>query len=220
MAKKKEETARARVLSKIIQGCTLQIGSGEGEPITFTGGEGWVDITVGAYKVIYNISTIDLSGYQIQDETLFPQGILMQDMNTLPVGVTGWAPPVMRATMVSTTPIVQDDLINGTFAASQWHLPGSINSNHNLNSILMGRSRLYLTLSTFAGLVLQNETMWGSGDSTAGDKLWLVDAYVLPTIALQNFAIPDQAFVIPSIIAKEPELEYLMRLQRSVEPVY
>ena len=217
---KKEASARARVLTKTIAGTKATVQS-EGLPVLFLGGEGWEAVTIGGYKVLYNIQTLDLSGYQVQDETLFPQGILMQDINTLPQAMPMGAPvPVMRATIVSTTPITQVDLIDLDASGLMWHLPGSLDSNHNLNSILMGRSNVYLEMTTYGGLQLTGSSSWGSGDSTAGDKLWLVDAYVIPAIVGLNMYLPDQAFVIPSLIAKEPELEYLMRLQRSVEPVY
>jgi hypothetical protein len=219
MAKKKEEEVKSRVLTKIIAGTVATLPAESPNPVTFTGGQGWNSVVIGAQTLIYNIQTIDLSGYARQDMTLFAQGILMQDMDTVPIsnGV-GTAAAVKRATIVSTTPINEGDLSNTN--GLTWSLPGSIPSTHDLDNILQGRMNVYLEMNTFTGLQIAGQTTWGSADSTAAEKIWLCDAYLVPTIASLVFPIPDQAFVLPSIIAHEPELEYMMRLARSLEPVY
>lgn len=215
-----EERVESRVLTKTIAGTKATLQS-EGIPTLFVGGEGWNSITVGAFTILYNIQTIDLSGYQLQDYTLFPQGILMQDIGTLPRGMPMGIPQIVqRATMVSTTPISEADLIDLDPTGLIWHLPGSLDSTHELDNILMGRANLYLELTTYGGLQQTGTSSWGSGDSTAASKIWLVDAYVVPHMVSLNMYLPDQAFVLPSIIAREPELEYMMRLSRSLEPVY
>jgi len=219
MAKKEEKGVQSRVLTKVIGGTIATLPAGSPGDVTWTGGEGWESVVIGAHTLIYNIQTIDLSGYTLQDMTLFPQGILMQDMDTVPISNTMGTPvAVKRATMVSTTPINVVDLSNTN--GLTWSLPGSNSSTHVLQNILQGRMNMYMEMTTFNGLQLAGQTTWGSGDSTAAEKIWLCDAYLLPTIASLSFAIPDQAFVLPSIIAHEPELEYMMRLMRSVEPVY
>lgn len=172
-----------------------------------------------AMWLYYNIQTLDLTGYTLQDQTLFPQGVLFQDMDTLPVAENmGTAVPVKRATIVSTTPINESDLTN--FTSTSWHLPGSLESTHSLQQILAGRVRTYLQLDTFAGLQPVSMSTWGAGDSTAGQKIWLVEAYVLPSISNLVIGLPDSAVLLPSVIAEESELEYMMRLSRSLEPVY
>lgn len=219
MAKKKEKEATSRVLTKVIDGVAGVVSAGYS--VVMGGGSGWdhVYIAVGTgYDLIYNIQTIDISGYKMKDLTLFPQGIIMQDMQTLPQGST--IPQLTRATMVSTTPISEDDLTNvDANQGNSWHLPGSNSSKHSLDHILQGRLQNYFTLSTYSGLQQTSESMWGSGDSTAADKLWCVDAILIPHLEGALFAAPDQAFVLPSIIAKEADLEYIMRLARSTVPI-
>ena len=219
-----EEDVRSRVLSKVIGGTVAGLPSADPEttPVTFTGGEGWRSFYDAAgHWILYNIQTFDLSGYVMQEATLFPQTVLFQDMDTCPVANNmGTAVPVKRATILSTTPIAEADLTNGSLSGNTWHLPGSNESTYNLGNILQGRIQSFMQLDTFAGLQRVSTSVWGSGDSTAGEKLWYIDAYILPAIASLNFAIPDQAVVIPSIITNETELEYMMRLSRSLEPVY
>lgn len=220
MAKKEETKVKSRVLTKTIDGIAGLVGASQ--TVIMGGGEGWnhVFINVGTgFHLVYNIQTIDLTGYSLQDMTLFPQGVLMQDMQVFPQGAGSTF--LQRATMVSTTPINEGDLTNvDATQGNSWHLPGSLSSTHELTNILQGRLQNYLTLTTYGGLQQTSESMWGSGDSTAADKMWLCDAILFPDVEGASFAAPDQAFVLPSIIAHEPELEYMMRLARSVEPVY
>jgi hypothetical protein len=220
MAKKEEKDIKSRVLSKTIQGIAGIVG--ESQTVIMGDGEGWnhVFVNVGTgFHLVYNVQTIDLSGYKLQDMTIFPQGVLMQDMQVFPQGA-GVA-NLQRATMVSTTPINEGDLTNvDATQGNSWHLPGSLSSTHELANILQGRLQYYLTLTTYGGLQQTSESMWGTADSTAAEKIWCVEAILFPDVEGATFAAPDQAFVLPSIIAHEPELEYMMRLMRSVEPVY
>lgn len=212
------EEIDSRVLTKTISGCAAVVNDPAGTLSSFTGGEGWRSVLSGAYWVIYNIQSFDLSGYTLQMKTLFPQGVLMQDMSQ---GATSnLSTSAQRATIVSTTPISEADLTNFDGSTGVWHLPGSNESTHTLDNIIQGRYQFYLTLTTFAGLQQVRQTSWGSGDSTAADKMWVCDAWVIPNIAGSQLTTPDQSFVIPTLIDKEAELEYLMRLSRSLEPVY
>ena len=217
-----EKDVSSRVLSKIFGGTLATLPADpSADPVVFAGGEGWNSYYAAGTQqwLLYNIQTIDLTGYTLQDMTLFPQGILFQDMDTLPIGTNmGSAVPVKRVSLVSTTPVTENDLSDFNLAA--WHTPGSLQSTFNLTNILAGRMRTYLQLDTFAGLQPVGVTTWGAGDSTAGQKLWLVEAYLLPAIASLTIGLPDSAVLLPSLIAEEPELEYLMRLSRSLEPVY
>lgn len=209
----------ARVLSKTIGGMLGQVT--DSTTLALIASEGWTydAFTVGAanYIVAFNIQKIDLSGYQLQDQTLFPQGVLMQDMGPQPRGIS--SPAVQRCTLVTNTPINVNDL-NVVSGFGNWEVPGSLGSTFNLNNVFAGRMQYFLELTTYAGLQQVSESSWGSGDSTAGEALWLCDAYLLSAVDGNSVAAPEQSFVIPSIIAEESELEYMMRLQRSLDPVY
>ena len=217
MGKKTDKDVAGRVLTKVIAG-GLASTSGEGAT-NVVGGEGWQSTTLngGALTLVYNIQSWDLSGYSLQDMTLFPQGVLMQDMSTLPVEVSN-LPTLTRATIVSTVPLNQESLT--VYDNNHWRLPGSNGNTFLLDNIIAGRVQGFLALTTFAGLQMTKESNWGSADATAGDKIWMCDAYLYPTIALATLSTPDMAFVMPAMIAEESELEYMMRLSRSLEPVY
>ena len=211
----KDSDVASRVLSLTMTGGGATVNPAG--TIVVNGGQ-WQAVPVGTQWLIYNIETFDLSGYSLQDKTLFPQGVLLQDMGVVPrANLCTYA---QRATIVSTTPINVSDLVKTNAITGQWELPGSNGSTFNLNNIIHGRLQYFLTLTTAAGLQQISESTWGSGDSTAGEKMWVCDAYLIPDLDNQSLGMPDQAFVIPSIIAKEDELEYMMRLSRSLETVY
>lgn len=210
-----KENVDGRVLQKVISGAAVVADSTEVSTLV---GTDWNSVTGTAYHVIYNIQKFDLSGYSLQHRTLFPQGVLLQDMS---VGATAsLSTNAQRATIVSTTPLSVSDLSNFNATTGAWQLPGSNGSTHSLDNIIQGRLQFYLTLTTLAGLQQVSETNWGAGDATAADTMWMCDAWIIPKLETQSLAIPDQAFVIPVVIADEPELEYMMRLSRSLEPVY
>jgi len=89
-----------------------------------------------------------------------------------------------------------------------------------MQQILYGDSA-YWALDTTTNITRPlNFTQWGTGASTARDKLYIAVALVVPPTQLGvQLIYPDTTFVIPSVIAEEPELEYMMRLARSVESV-
>lgn len=212
MAKKKDEEVKARVMRKTIGGLAGIVAASDA--VTVTKGSGWTHVFTAGQHVFYNIQAFDLSGYSLDDKTTYIQAAVFQDMGQLPVGVP--VANMQRATLCSITPLTQADLtiFDGV---NQWQVPGTLASNHTPQEIVRGRVNYYLTLSTFAGLQQVQSKDFGIGDSTAADKLWVCDAIVIPNTEGANFALPDQNFVIPIVVAEEPDLEYIMRLSRSVQ---
>jgi hypothetical protein len=209
------EEVDSRVLQNVLSGCGVLVGDGS---ITISGGTDWRSYEATGYWVVYNIQTFDLAGYSLQHKTLFPQGVLLQDMQS--GARASLCATAQRATIVSTTPLSESDLSIFDATTGQWHLPGSNDSTHSLDNIIQGRLQQYLTLTTLAGLQQVYEGTWGAGDATAADTMWMCDAWIIPKLEGSTIVIPDQAFVMPVLIADEPELEYLMRLSRSLQPVY
>lgn len=215
------EKPQARLLTKTLGGAGVT--STDGEDLIVVG-SGWeseiITLSGSTFALIYNIQKFDLSGYTLQDKTLFPQGVLMQDMNEGPAG--GTPANVQRCTVLSTIPLNADAFNTISDTTFKWVVPGSNESTFNLQHILSARFQYFLTLTTLAGVQPMKESMYGSGSATAGEAMWFADAYLVPLIpgGAWNMSIPDQAVVIPSLVTKEAELEYFTRLARSLEPVY
>lgn len=222
MAKKEEPESALRVLTT--QFPFEQAGSNGVDTISFGYNTGWestlVDTGFVKNAFVYQVNTWDLSGYQLQDKTLFPQTCMFQDLNVFPSGGAAVA-GLTRMTIVSTTPLNETNLtsINNI---GMWNVPGSMGSTFNLDHIVRGRLEMYQQDTTLGTTLLKTaEKSWGSADSTAADRVWIAEVYMWTLSGSpDSFFIPNSAVVMPSLIGKEPDLEYLMRLSRSIEPVY
>lgn len=205
---------RARTFTKVLSGTGLILQEGS-DPVLDPPCQYVVEQVNGQWG-IYNIQTLDLTGYTLQEKTTFIQNVMMQDMS---LGPGGNGTYMIRCTVVSTIPINFENLYETN--VSGWHMPGSNQSEFNLQHIIMGRGQYFLPESTpnMEGLMLNKEWVWGAGDSTAASKIWLCDAYLISGTSEFSGVIPDNAFVMPVLIGDEAELEYMMRLARSVEPV-
>lgn len=202
------------------------VGTNTDDEIDFGYKTGWsskvVETSPGGIKLglVYKINTWDLSGYTLQDKTLFPQTCIFQDLNEYPSGGSA-IPAITRLTIVSTTPLNEENLTSFN-AGAMWNTPGSMGSTFNLDHIIRARLEMYQE-DTNLGTTLKKtlEKNYGTGDSTAADRMWIAEVYMFYLIGqVSSFYIPDSAVVMPSLIGKEDELEYMMRLSRSVEPVY
>ena len=202
-----------------------QVGTNTDDEINFGYDTGWsstVVTTSFGTKIgfVYKINTWDLTGYTLQDRTLFPQTTIFQDMNEYPAGGSQIA-ALTRMTIVSTTPLNEENLTSLNSIA-MWNTPGSMGSEFNLDHIVRGRLEMYQADANLANTLHKTEEKnWGTADSTAADKMWIAEVYFFYlTSEVSGFFIPNSAVVMPSLVGKESELEYLMRLSRSIEPVY
>jgi len=203
---------KRRVLRETIAGCQVTIDS----PTEYTieGGSweiGAVTIDGSGYLVVFNNGYFDLSGYTKAEETLFCQSVAIQE-NPLVFG-SGSA---FAAHIVSTEPLNIDDF-QVTSGSRAWALPGNMSNHYSIQQIFSGRCSLYVTDSTVNSVRAVASGQWGTGYSTARDKLYYAVAYAFPLLSVHQFFIPDTTFVLPSVIDKEPDLEYIMRLKRSME---
>jgi len=164
------------------------------------------------YVFIYRFDYFDLSGYEASDQTLFPQTINIQQIQP----VKGNGTHFYRLDLATKDPVTFDD-INNFLTVGVPGPPGSMSSTTTLEQIFLGRLQLWEEMTTISGLSLTQETGWGVADATAGQKLYITTVYYIDQIATNTFNIPEGAWVIPSFVDKEPDLEYIMRLARSYE---
>ena len=174
----------------------------------------------------------DLSGYHIEDKTVFPQSVVLQRVGTYGLDKLQSLVNPIETIVVSTTPLSMNDL---TISPGDWNPPnpgsmkpqppGSMISGHSLQQIIFGEQRGFtLDVGAQLGRIDQNVT-WGLGDATAGEKLYYARAFrfprymndnLIPTEATYGFQAPDLAIAIPVVVGKEDDVNYMMRLQRSV----
>jgi len=217
MAKKDDPDISGRVLSRVVPGGQLTLSGG----VVATAGaiDSWELGTAGTYTMVCSRNRIDLSGYSLQDKTVFFQGVLNQDIGTVQ-GFNAGGGVCQLLNLVTTTPVSLADLSSLQSDGFGWLLPGASQSTFNLDNVVQGRLRQYEQLSTTSFISQTAMSTYGSGDSTAADRLYITTALIYPTNVDGTIFIPDQAYVMPIMIAEEPELEYMMRLTRSLEPVY
>jgi len=205
---------KARLLRETIPGTRVDMASPE-EP-SITGGSWEIgSVTIGStpYTVIFANGYFDLSGYSIDQLTTFVQGTTIQETPLLNGQGTFFA-----AHVVSTEPLdIEDFSRSGTSTA--WALPGGLSSSFSLQQIIFGQCAYWATDSTVGTVRPVSQGNWGVGESTADQKLYYAVAYALPTAAPAQVFIPDTSIILSTLIAKEKDLNYVMRLKRSIESV-
>lgn len=217
MAKKKEEID-ARTLSKLIPGMQVTSDGDPGTPLVFDAQSTWQEGTVvidgTQYYMLYANDYFDLSGYTLQDKTLFIQNVMIQECPNL---VGSFNAFVSR--IVSKTPIPLSSM-EVTSPSRSWALPGNSANTYTMDQIVMGDCAFWSVDSTLTSSIALSRALWGEGNATAADKLYIGVAIAFAKTQPQQIIFPDTNFVIPAFIAKEADLPYMMRLSRSLEPVY
>jgi len=165
--------------------------------------------------LVYRIDYFDLSGYELKDETLYPQGVRINDTEFLSGVSTGTGVVIKRLDLLCTKVPTQADLTNLS-QFEGWMPPGSSTSRFSLEEIVASRMSRYIQTADTGGFQLTAQTNWGTCAATAGQKLYIVQAYLISN-AVPQLLIPGSSLVVPSIISTEPDLEYIMRLARGYE---
>lgn len=218
MANKEESKTESRLLTDTVPGIQPALDS-EGNFTIDGSNQGWelgqvVAIDGVNYHLLFYAGSFDLSGYSLQDKTLFAQGVLVQHCPTI-VGNGAF----FTCNVVSTEPLNIEDFTTGTSGLT-WNVPGNMNNHFSMQQILYGDCTYFAEDSTINTVRPVTTSQWGTGSATARDKLYYCVAIaVQPLLFPANILYPDTTFVIPSIVAEEPELEYMMRLARSVETI-
>lgn len=182
-----------------------------------TATNGWHIIGTGAFQFAVYRTFLDIVGWTKDDVTAFTQGAAFQEGGPLYFTAGGTLP--MKCWDIVSTNYITDNQFTDNLDPTgfNWCPPGLSNSNYNLEEVLAGRWREYSADSTLNTTRLIGSGMWGAGDATAGDRIYITKAYYLgaslPTAG--TMIIPDGAVVLPTLLAKEADLVYMERLRRS-----
>lgn len=157
----------------------------------------------------------DLSAYELDDLTLVPQLIQLQD--GLPY-LSEQTEGLDVYDVVSQERLDPDDFITYSLSGDY---PSSPGSSDDWTQILMCNTRFFTPTNDFqfATLMLPStQGSFGSSEPTAVQKLWLY-RIVLVRGAAENstLTVPATRFILGADIVQEEELPYMMRLKRSYE---
>jgi len=164
-------------------------------------------------------TNMDLSGYELDDLTIYPLFIGLQDPGVYSVSY-GTSSRMRIIDIVSQERL---DLLATVDEAMQFNaMPGMSATNIDFIQILSGQFRMAVGNTILADQSLMQTVQssdFGSASPTSARKLWLYRFVIpsgtfTPTSVLQ---VPASRFVIRANIAKESDLSYLMRQKRSYE---
>ena len=224
MAKKADEPIR-RVLREIIPSGHISITDGSIAAGSFPGYI--VDDSNVAFTNVYRLNEyFDLQGYSLRDLTTYIQAVMFQKIGSYGFMVMESGAQIKEYLVVSTVPLDYATDFNMTPIPDT--VPGSLTSQTSLQEIVQATSIMYSQNAgaEYGGPIEVNT--WGVGDATAADKLYFSRFFSFPKVksaggnASYGFQFPDIGVVVPIVVAEEEDLEYIMRLARSVrtyEPV-
>lgn len=200
-----------RILYSQLDGTDIVAGSlGEAT----TSGTGWTTLT---NNVSVARTFLDLAGYRREDLTLFLQSSQVQDgMPFLGDSDSGYCIDLITTEYVNDNEILtvlNQPLLNqrqfGYFAST---IPQQ--------NITYGRHRQFgqtgaAQLAIPVPIVVSTQS-FGTCSATAGTRLYIT-RLVFNAAPNTTLSVPQSNWVVTGIVAKEKDLEYLMRLSRSSE---
>jgi len=174
-------------------------------------------------NVVWNETYFDLSGYELDDLTLFPLGVTLQDPGIYS-GSTLGGPP-LASPMEVLDVVSQDRLSPGEVFADMAlnNAPGMMESNEDWIQVVWGQYRLMLPQASFQGngtvFLSASGSLYGSGSPTTVAKLWCYRFIIVngPSTEGDAMNIPASRVVLNAVISKEETKEFMMRQKRSYE---
>lgn len=181
----------------------------------------WQSVTNKA--MCYAESYFDLSGYELDDLTLSPISVKVQDPGVYMY--TGDADVFCVYDILSMERLSEDDLklIKTNCKVDRQSAPGQARGPLDRSQVMFGLYRFFAKNGNITGLpqlMLNARTVrFGSGHSTAVQKLWIYRIVVFIQSPANNdkLTIPGCTFVLNAEITKEDEVPYMFRLKRSYE---
>lgn len=218
-----------RVLRQEIPPCDVQKLVGDPTWTNTNALNGWTVTTFGGVPslILSWSGTIDLSGYVRDQLTFYPQaGFIQQGPYLSEVGGEG----SILYTIVSSIPL---DAENIYYQLAMNAGPGFMNLNsiaaagagtdqQNYETVMFADSQIYVPNINISPNVIGiqqplSSNQSGSLEPTAADTLYVMKLW-LPLGAAQTRAtLPASRVIIPGKFGNEPDVEYMMRLKRSVE---
>jgi hypothetical protein len=217
------ESEDTRTLKIEIPPCNLVSADGMGWT-DLSGLNGWTLLQSNPNMVSWE-GTIDLSGYAREMKTFYPlAGIIQEGPYWIAFNGSGQT----STTIISTIPLDADEValqigLNGGPGFLNSQFPGVTIGQQNWETVLFSETQINLINSTLPALgICQPITNKQSGSlsPTASDTLYcmkIVGPWLLDDVIGDSLSIPASRVIIPGKFGIEPDVEYMMRLKRSVE---
>jgi len=214
------EDVQPHQLYKQISGATLNFSETPGASLVL-GGQGWVAINnshaspITTYWV--NRSYIDLSGWNMQDLTMFTRGVDIQKQLMPYAGAGNTAQGLNEMDVLSTRRLTDEECQVYATSITGGGGPGFLPSTMDLQEVVYGEIAQYAVNATIAGTFIRtNGETFGSGNPIAVDKLhWTRIYYAYNPGTGDTFVIHPTNLVIQATTAKEADLVWIERLRRS-----
>jgi len=181
----------------------------------------WKSLT--GLPVLYNETYLDLSGYELDDLTLIPMDVKVQDPGVYLYNGVGHVFCVYDIISQERLTEADIDTLGENNRTNRQMGPGMPEGPLDRAQIVYGLYRFFTNNTTQTGmtnLMLNSRTVrFGSGQPTAVQKLWCYRIVIFADSPVNNdqLVIPAATFVLNAQIIQEDELEYMMRLKRSYE---
>jgi len=210
-----------RILRIEIPPCFVSKTTEEPEWTALDSLNGW-EVVPGTLYLSWS-GTIDLSGYARDYKTFYPSGGVVQE-GSYSTEINGGGSVVYY--VVSSTPLPTP--INLATQLGVRTGPGFINffgstaAAQNWTTVLFAQSNLLVSNSNiqpneFGIQQTMDVRQSGSMSPTAAQVLYVVKMVVPLTSTQDTLGIPASRIILPGTMDQEPELEYMMRLSRSIE---
>lgn len=208
-----------RLLRETIDGGIFSLV--EGDEYASIGWSGYIQAEDASsyYKLFFGY--FDLSGYTVEQKTLFIQNVLFQNVGNNYLGNMQAGFGVDECRIVSTVPLDQTDFTTATLDGG-WNIPGHPESDFSMQQIIRGSMLQYhLDQGAVVGGVSQ-QSSWGLGDATAADKLYYARVFrysrtIVGGLANYKATFSPMVVAVAGMVVEEPDLEYIMRLKRSID---
>ena len=220
-----------RTLRKEIPNCILSRVS-DGDPWDPSGLNGWgTPTSAGGVDFACWQGTIDLSGYAKDFKTFYPHGGFTQ-RGPYMTGLAALGSPsnaIIDYTIVSSVPLdpatVYTQLLFSTGPGFMGYFPLALvnaEQNQNWETITFAETVISvpnqnISPNSFGILQTMDVMQTGSLSATAADTLHVMRIIVDTANTALEMIIPASRVVLPGVMGQEPDLEYIMRLSRSIE---
>lgn len=197
----------------------VNVSKAEPDPTwtTITALSGWAPIASSPLSLAWR-GTIDLSGYVREMKTFYPSaGFTQRGHFVLAQGGAG----INTYTIISSIPLDPDEVLTQLLSGGPGFLTFGA-GNQNWDTVLFAESQMYVVNANiqpnpFGILQLLDTHQSGSLSPTASDTLYCLKI-VSPNDATQTtLLLPASRVILPGKFGTEPDVEYMMRLKRSVE---